>query len=52
LLFDFVVDALALILSKANKAGHIKGVIPHLILGGITHLQFVDDIMILIENDD
>jgi hypothetical protein len=52
LLFDFIVDALAMILSKANEAGHIKGVIPHLIPRGITHLQYADDTMILVENDD
>jgi hypothetical protein len=52
LLFDFVVDALAAILDKANSAGHIQGVVPHLIPGGITHLQYVDDTMTLIQNDD
>jgi hypothetical protein len=38
LLFDLVVDALALILKKDSAVGHIKGVIPHLLPGGITHL--------------
>jgi hypothetical protein len=52
LLFDLVVDALALILKKASVAGHIKGVISHLLPGGVTHLQYVDDTMIMIENDD
>jgi hypothetical protein len=52
LLFDLVVDALALILKKASVAGHIKGVISHLLPGGVTHLQYADDTMILIENDD
>jgi hypothetical protein len=52
LLFDFIVDALAMILSKASEAGHIQGVIPHLIPGGLTHLQYADDTMILLENTD
>jgi hypothetical protein len=52
LLFDLVVDALALILSKTNAAGHIKGVISHLLPGGITHLQYADDTMILIKKND
>jgi hypothetical protein len=34
ILFDFIVDGLAAILAKANRAGHIEGVIPHLIPGG------------------
>jgi hypothetical protein len=38
LLFDLVVDALALILKKANAAGHIKGVISHLLPGEFTYL--------------
>jgi hypothetical protein len=51
-LFDLVVDALALILKKDNSAGHIKGVISHLLPRGITHLKYVDDTMILIEKND
>jgi hypothetical protein len=55
-----VVDALVLILRKANAVGHIKGVISHLLPGGITHLlpggithlQYADDTMILIEKND
>jgi hypothetical protein len=34
ILFYFMVDALAAILAKANEAGHIQGVVPHLIPGG------------------
>jgi hypothetical protein len=52
LLFDSIVDVIAMILSKASQAGHIQGVIHHLILGGITHLQYADDTMILLENTD
>jgi hypothetical protein len=52
MLFDLVVDALALVLRKANGASHIKGVISHLLPGWVTHLQYADDTMILIEKDD
>jgi hypothetical protein len=41
LLFDFMADALSVILTRANQAGHISGVLPHLIPGGIAHLQYV-----------
>ena len=34
LLFDFVVEALAAILDVAKVAGHIKGMVPHLVPGG------------------
>jgi hypothetical protein len=37
-LFNFVADALAAILDRAKVAGHIQGVVPHLIPGGVSHL--------------
>jgi hypothetical protein len=46
------VDASARILEKACSASHILGVVPHFIPGGISHLQYVDDTMILIYNND
>jgi hypothetical protein len=52
LLFDFVVDALDAILVRAREAGHIQGVVPHLIPGGVTHLQYADDTMIMIQNSE
>jgi hypothetical protein len=52
ILFDFMVDSLAAMISKANAAGHVKGVVSHLIPGGVTHLQFADDTLLLIEPSD
>jgi hypothetical protein len=49
LLFDFVVEALDAVLSKASGAEHIWGVVPHLIPGGVTHLQYADDTIIMIQ---
>lgn len=51
LMFNLAADALAHIMNKARSHGHIKGVIPHLIRGGITHLQYADDTIILTEGD-
>ena len=34
ILFDYVVEALATLLEKAKHAGHIRGLIPHIIPGG------------------
>ena len=39
LLFDYMADALAATLEAANSAGHIAGVVPHLIPGGVSHLH-------------
>jgi hypothetical protein len=46
-----MVEALSAILTRACEAGHIQGVIPHLIPGGLTHLQYADDTIILINDD-
>jgi hypothetical protein len=50
LLFNFVADALDAILTRARVAGHIQGVVPHLIPGGVSHLYYADDTMILLQN--
>jgi len=47
LLFNLAVDALAHILTKAREQGYVRGVVPHLIPGGITHLQYADDTVIM-----
>jgi hypothetical protein len=52
LLFDFLANALDIILNLAKRAGHIKGVVSHLIPEGVTHLQYADDTILLLELDD
>lgn len=53
LLFNLVADVVAYILDKARAAGHIHGVVFHLIAGGgLTHLYFVDDTMFMVEGSD
>jgi hypothetical protein len=47
ILFDFLVDGLAAILAKAKQAGHIEGAVDHIIPGGVSHLQYADDTMVL-----
>jgi hypothetical protein len=50
LLFNLAVDALVTILDKARMAGHISSVVGHIIHGGgVTHLQYADDTMIMVE---
>lgn len=46
LLFNLMSDALATMLDNAKMAGEIKGLIPNLIDGGLTHLQYTDDTII------
>ncbi|KAE8791512.1 ABC transporter G family member 37 [Hordeum vulgare] len=53
LLFNIAVDALAGILDKAKLAGHIEGVVSYLISGGgVSHLQYADDTMIMVVGSD
>uniref|UniRef100_A0A453QSV3 Reverse transcriptase domain-containing protein n=1 Tax=Aegilops tauschii subsp. strangulata TaxID=200361 RepID=A0A453QSV3_AEGTS len=48
-----VVDALAAILDKAKAAGHIKGIVPHLVGGdGVSLLQYADDTIIMVEGSE
>jgi hypothetical protein len=35
-----------------SRAGHIKGVVSHLVQGGVTHLQYADNTILLLELDD
>jgi hypothetical protein len=52
LLFNLVSDALATMLDNAKRAGKIKGLVPHLIEGGITHLQYAYDMVVFVNMDD
>jgi hypothetical protein len=52
ILFDFMVDALAAMISRVKEVGHKQGVVSHLILGGVLHMQYADDTLILIEPND
>nr|XP_020190199.1 uncharacterized protein K02A2.6-like [Aegilops tauschii subsp. strangulata] len=51
LLFNFLADALGAMLDKARIAGHIRGVVGNLIPGGVSHLQYADDTLLLFEPD-
>jgi hypothetical protein len=45
-------DALSALLDAAAHAGHLRGVVPHLIQGGVTHLQYANDTILLLDLDD
>jgi hypothetical protein len=52
LLFNLVVDALATMSERPNLANLIKGPVPDLVDGGLTHLQYADDIVIFLEAEE
>jgi hypothetical protein len=43
LLFNIVADMLAILIERAKADGHIEGVIPYLVDGGLSILQYADD---------
>lgn len=43
LLFNLFADALGVMLDKAVSKGHIRGILDHLVPGGISHIQYADD---------
>ena len=51
ILFDMVADALAMILERAQNAGHIQGLVPYLIPGGVSHLRYADDTIVMNQPD-
>jgi hypothetical protein len=52
LLFNLVVDALATMLEKVSVASLIKRLLPDLVEGGLTHLQYADDTIILLKAEE
>ena len=43
----FVVGMLAIFVSRAKEHGQVKGVVPNLIDGGLSILQYADDTLFL-----
>jgi hypothetical protein len=52
LLFNMVADALGVMLNKAVSKGHITGVLGDLIPRGISHIQYADDTVIMIDGSE
>src|SRR4051812_30380107 len=51
LLFNIVADMLAILIERAKADGQIEGVVPHLIDGGLSILQYADDTILFMEHD-
>jgi hypothetical protein len=50
-LFNIMADMLAIIIERAKVEGHIQGVVPHLIDGGLSIPQYTDDTILFIKHD-
>jgi hypothetical protein len=51
MLFNIVVDMLAILIARAKEDGQVGGLIPHLIEGGVSILQYADDTILFLEQD-
>ena len=51
ILFNIVADMLAILIERAKSEDHIEGVIPHLVDGGLSILQYADDTILFMEHD-
>jgi hypothetical protein len=51
LLFNIVVDMLAILINRAKLDGQFDGVVPHLVDDGLSILQYADDTIIFLDND-
>jgi hypothetical protein len=50
LLFDIVGDGLAMLMKKAHEEEIITRLVPHLVDGGVSILQYADDTILLLED--
>ncbi|KAK1692257.1 hypothetical protein QYE76_008954 [Lolium multiflorum] len=51
MLFNIIADMLAILIARAKEDGQIGGLIPHLVDGGISILQYADDTILFLEHD-
>ena len=51
ILFNVVADMLAVLIGRAKEDGQVGGLIPHLMDGGVSILQYADDTIIFMEHD-
>jgi hypothetical protein len=51
MLFNIIADMLAIIINRAKDDGQVGGLIPHLVEGGVSILQYADDMILFMEHD-
>jgi hypothetical protein len=51
MLFNTIADMLVILIARAKEDGQIGSIIPHLVDGGISILQYADDTILFMEHD-
>jgi hypothetical protein len=52
IMFNLVTEVMATLMRRAADQGKIMGILTHLLPEGITHIQYVDDTIVMIKGDD
>jgi hypothetical protein len=47
----FVADMLSILINRAKEEGQFDGIIPHLVDGGLSILQYADDTVLFLDHD-
>ena len=50
-LFSLVADILAVLIERSTKLDHFRGLVPHLVEGWLSVLQYADDTILFMEDD-
>jgi hypothetical protein len=50
-LFNLVADMLVILISRSKEDGQISRLVPHLVDGGISILQYADDTILFMEHN-
>ena len=51
ILFNLVADMLSIFINRAKVDNQLRGVVPHLVEGGLSILQYADDTVLFMEHD-
>jgi hypothetical protein len=51
MLFNIVADMLAILIARAKEDGQVGELVPHLVDGGVSILQYADDTILFMEHD-
>jgi hypothetical protein len=51
ILFNLIADMLAILISRAKEDGQVEGLIPHLVDGGVSILQYAVDTIIFMQHN-
>jgi hypothetical protein len=52
MLFNIIGEAMGAMINSAKRSGHLGGLVPHLVDGGLTHLQYAGDTVLFLDLEE